>query len=159
VKLTPPMDMNAAARHIFCRQSAMLARGWDGNLERFLGLHPLRHRLFAALDARGMGSPSINVSWKGVYPDLGAAGSVRDVACFAASGAVHVSAHVDANGMSLSVTSKLSREAREDLLQRIVGLLGAAPAERILSLEDRAEPGLPKNTVAAGAMPAAMLSA
>lgn len=152
VKLTPDLGLETVARRIAARQRVMLAQGWDHNLQRFIGSGPLRRGVFAALEARGLSAPTVSVSWKGVYPDLGV-GGVSDIACFAGSSVAHVSAHMDANGLSISVASRLSTADREDVLKRIAVLIDGGFAGSILSLHDLwARRRRPSRRLAAGQM-------
>ena len=123
------------ARYIFKRLKQMTDQGWDENFERFLGTSSRRHLRFAALSARGMSAPIINVSWKGPNWQVGAMDGIRDLACFAVSPVAHISGHIDRNGLSVSITSRQSASAREGLLLRIVDQLGCGPIERTLMCE------------------------
>jgi hypothetical protein len=126
----------SVARRIAARQKTMIEQGWDANFARFLSGNPKRHLRFAALHARGLSAPMITVSWKGDGWRFGGKDNIRDIACFAKSTAVHVSSHLDQNGLSVSVTSSQSAAAREDLLRRIVVELGAVATGKVLTLSD-----------------------
>jgi hypothetical protein len=132
VEIERGAEMAGVGRRIFARQRAMMAQGWDEHFERFLGDDATRHRWFAALEARGASAPTVSVSWKGDHHDLG--GRVEDVACFAVSRVAHVSAHRDAGGLSISVTSRQTSDSREALLTRIADLFAGAGARRIRTL-------------------------
>jgi hypothetical protein len=134
VNLNRHGDMGSVARRIGDRQRTMMNQAWDQHLERFVGHDPTHHLRFARLEARGLSAPTISVSWKGRYPGLGGENAIDHVACFAASRIAHVSAHVDANGLSLSLASRQSPAAREDLLRRIVGTLDDGAPARVLTL-------------------------
>jgi hypothetical protein len=121
------------ACRIAIRQRQMIAKGWDANFERFLGTNPKRHLHFARLHARGLGAPMLTVSWKGDDWRLGGKDNIHDIACFANSTAVHISSHLDQNGLSVSVTSGQSATEREDLLRRIIVELGADVTERVMT--------------------------
>jgi hypothetical protein len=121
------------ARGIAVRQRQMIDQGWHANFERFLGNNPKRHLRFAALRARNKSAPMVTVSWKGDGWRLGDKDGIGDVACFANSTTVHVSSHVDQNGLSVSVTSAQSPATREDLLRRIIIKLGANPLGKVLT--------------------------
>ena len=117
---TPMADL---AAEIARRTRRAAATGWDRNLERLLGTDPARHARFARIQAERTADPNITISWKGTHPAIGAHGA-RDIACFAAAPTLHVSAHADARGLSLSVTSHQSTGQRTLLLQRIADHLG-----------------------------------
>jgi hypothetical protein len=136
------LDARAAlplvARRIFERQSVMMDEGWDENFERFLGNSSRRHLRFAGLHALGMSAPTLSVSWKGVHSELGGEDGIRDLACFAVSPVTHVSAHIDRNGLSVSLASSQSAEARENLLRRLTVRLGGGAVERVLTFDGHA---------------------
>jgi ubiquinone biosynthesis protein Coq4 len=144
VRLKPRADVPSIARRILARQRVMMAQGWDDRFQQFLGRDPARRHWFASLEAAGAGAPTVSVSWKGEYPDLGEEQGVSDVACFAASRVAHVSAHMDAGGLSISVASRQSPAAREALLRRVAGLMAASGAEPVRTLgglsSDQARP-------------------
>jgi ubiquinone biosynthesis protein COQ4 len=119
---SPSMEM--LARAIGRRVQQLANRGWDRNLERLLGSNPARHTRFARIEAGRSTNPNITISWKGHYADLGADGGSRNLACFAAAPTLHVSAHSDASGLSLSVTSRQKVAERSELLLRIARHLG-----------------------------------
>ena len=144
VKLRVHCELTTVARDIFARQSGMLAENWDEQLRRFIGTSPRRQRSFAAAFARGWSDSTINVSWKGVYPELGGTDGLRDIACFAASRAVHISAHSDRNGLSISVTSCQSPSDREELLGCLVGVIGGAPGRSLRTLQGVSTCGVPE---------------
>jgi len=135
--------MDALARHITRHIRTLDETGWDRNLERLLGRRPERHRRFAGVEAKRPPDPNITVSWKGVHGSLGAGQGPADIACFAAAPTLHVSAHADARGLSLSVTSRQTGVDRRLLLERIAAQLGCAPGYRVFHLPAR---GLPKMT-------------
>jgi hypothetical protein len=137
VKVSTNDSLPALARKIAARRRKMVTQGWAENFERFLGSKSGRHIRFAKLCARGQSAPMITVSWKGQDWCLGGNNDIRDVACFAKSTAVHVSSHLDQNGLSLSVTSTQSADARKDLLHRIVTALGANATREILTFDGR----------------------
>jgi hypothetical protein len=131
----PDVDepLRLVARRIAARRRKMIKEGWDTNFARFLSGNPKRHRRFAALHARGRSAPMVTVSWKGKGWCFAENGKIRDIACFAKSTAVHVSSHLDQNGLSVSVTSCQTAAAREDLLRRIIVELGADTSGKILT--------------------------
>lgn len=133
VKSSVDEPMPLVARRIVVRQREMIDQGWNANFERFLGNNPRRHLRFAAIRARGTSAPMITVSWKGDGWRLGDKDNVYDVACFANSTAIHVSSHLDQNGLSVSITSGQSAAARVELLRRIVAKLGADATGRVLT--------------------------
>jgi hypothetical protein len=135
VKVNLDAPLTSVARLVAARLKEMINQRWDENFERFLGKNPSRHLRFAALRARGLHPPIITVSWKGAHWRWGAEDGIRDAACFAVPSAVHISSHIDRNGLSLSVTSKQPAAMREDLLRRIVARLDCAAIERILSFD------------------------
>ncbi len=63
------------------------------------------------------------VSWKG-RQEIGGADGIRRLACFAGSPTLHVSAHADRNGFSISVASRQSAGARAELLESMAQRLG-----------------------------------
>ena len=132
VKINSSCALPALARHIHDRTSLMIDRGWNDNFERFLGSSPRRHRLLAALHARGQPTPIVSVSWKGRHWQLGGQDGLRDIACFAVSPTIHISGHVDRIGMSLSVTSRQSVSEREDFLHRLADRFDGDTPKRIL---------------------------
>lgn len=101
----------------------LAAEGFDRNLDRFLGRSPLRHRVFGAIRARSRPDPAVVVSWKG-RQEIGGADGIRRLACFAGSPTLHVSAHADRNGFSISVASRQSAGARAELLESMAQRLG-----------------------------------
>jgi hypothetical protein len=139
VNLDPAESLSTTACRIFARFKTMIDQGWHENFERLLGRAPARHLRFAALDARGRSAPIVNVSWKGAHWRLGADDAIRDVACFAVSPVVHVSGHIDRNGLSVSITSNQSTAARKDLLRRIVAGIGGGPVERVLMFDGHSQ--------------------
>lgn len=116
--------MASLSGEIACRVRRMARLGWDANLNLFLGQDPRRHHRFAAIRARRRDDPAITISWKGRHA-LG--GRVRDVACFAGSPSLHVSAHADEQGLSISLTSQQPAAQRERLLEDIFARLGVSP--------------------------------
>jgi hypothetical protein len=135
VKINVGFVLPTLARRIFDRLNLMIDRGWNDNFERFLGQSPRRHNWLAALHAWSQPAPIVSVSWKGGDWQLGDQDRIRDVACFAVSPTAHISAHIDRAGMSLSITSRQSAGARQDLLRRLVGRLGGNNAECILTFD------------------------
>ena len=109
------------------RTRALAAEGFDRNLDRFLGGDPLRHRMFSAVRALGPADPTVVVSWKGRHE----LGGMSRTACFAGSPTLHVSAHADRNGLSISVSSRQSAAARGELLQGVAERLGLQAFNRI----------------------------
>ena len=124
VRLQENASMTVLASAISRRLQQLANRGWDRNLERLLGPNPARHARFARIEAGRSTDPNITISWKGHHATLGADGGPRDVACFAAAPTLHVSAHSDARGLSLSVTSRQNAAERRALLLRIARQLG-----------------------------------
>jgi len=133
VKIRPDCPLPALARSIFDRLSSMIERGWDSNFDRFVGSSSRRHHWLARLHARGRHAPIVSVSWKGSRWELGRQDKIRDIACFALSPVLHVSAHLDWTGMSLSVTSPQSADDRRDLLRRIVHQIYGRMPDRTLT--------------------------
>jgi hypothetical protein len=123
--------MPPVARHLAKRLKDMIDQSWDENFDRFLGDNPKRHLRFAAHGAQGRSAPIISVSWKGIHCDLGSEDGVRDVCCFAVSPAAHLSAHIDSNGLSLSLASRQSDAAREGFLRRVAAHLGYRSIGRV----------------------------
>lgn len=117
------------SREISERTRRMSDRGFDRDLDRFLGRDPRRHRLFGAIRARSAPDPAVVVSWKGRH-ELGGGGSVSRTACFAGAPTLHVSAHADRTGLSISVGSRQSAAARGELLQSLAGHLGLNAFDR-----------------------------
>jgi hypothetical protein len=138
VKLDTASRLPSVSRIISERLKEMTDQGWDENFERLLGKNPRRHARFAALRARGLSAPILSVSWKGAQWQLGGDDRIRDVACFGASPVVHISGHIDRNGLSLSVTSSQSAATRERLLRGIVARLNGGPVTRVLTFDDDA---------------------
>jgi hypothetical protein len=135
VKVSPGASPRLLANRIARRLEVMIAQGWDENFDRFVGHEPRRHHRFAALHASGYAAPILSISWKPTNWRIGGDDGIRDVACFAVSPTAHVSAHIDRSGLSLSVTSKQTPAAREDLLRRIAAQLGVGSAERVLAFD------------------------
>lgn len=135
VKLARYRDVAALARAIGRRLSQLGDQGWDRNLERLLGDDPRRHARFARVEANRPADPNITISWKGHHPAIGQ-GVLRDVACFAAGPTLHVSAHSDASGLSLSVTSRQTASERHELLRHIARLIGSQSALVLRDLDD-----------------------
>jgi hypothetical protein len=115
------------------RMKSMINEGWDINFDRFIGSNPKRHLRLAALHARGISTPMLNISWKGSGWQVGGPDGLRDVTCFALSFMVHVSGHIDRNGMSLSVASRQSPSARDHLLRSIVDKLTEGWPDLVIS--------------------------
>jgi hypothetical protein len=124
VRVGPATDVSRLSHRIGRRCQRLARQGWDLDLDRFLGDDPRRHHRFAAIRARRPADPAITVSWKGRHDGLGE--RVRHVACFAGSPALHVSAHTDEQGLSLSLTSSQSPGERTRLLADIAARLGIA---------------------------------
>jgi ubiquinone biosynthesis protein COQ4 len=135
VRLGEYPNMAVLADAIGRRVQQLANRGWDRNLERLLGPNPARHARFARIEAGRSTNPNITISWKGHHADLGAGGGPRDVACFAAAPTLHVSAHTDAGGFSLSVTSRQGVAERSALLLRIARQLGCQAQLAIRELD------------------------
>jgi hypothetical protein len=145
VRLAGNPGMRVLASVIGQRLQQLANRGWDRNLERLLGPHPARHSRFARIKGRRSADPNITISWKGHHADLGVDGGARHVACFAAAPTLHVSAHTDAGGLSLSVTSRQSVAERNALLLRIARLLGC---EAELTVRELDGPGAGESDIA-----------
>jgi hypothetical protein len=128
-------DSDAVAVRLAARLRRAVDLGWDRNLERLLGPNPSRHRRFARLQAGQRADPNVTVSWKGVQPTLCGQADLRDMACFAGAPTLHVSAHADATGLSLSVTSPASSERRHALLEEIADRLGCRGPRTIRNVE------------------------
>jgi hypothetical protein len=128
-------DTGALARRISARLRAMAESGWDENLQRFLGTDPRRHIRFARIQRRRRSSPAVTVSWKG-FQHLGAGDGLRDVACCAASSAMHISSHADRNGLSISVASRQSRAERVAFLELVAQRLECSPAGPFFDLDE-----------------------
>ena len=125
------------AKRISTRIRSMKTSGWSGNLDRLIGRDPRRHLRFAKIDAGSSKGQRLTVSWKGVQSTMGGEDGMRDIACFAGCRGVHVSAHADANGLSISVTTPQAAQRREDLLRAIVRQLGVRNESLgIISLSD-----------------------
>ena len=125
------------AKRVSTRIRSMKASGWSRNLDRLIGREPRRHLRFATIDARTAKGQRLTVSWKSVQPAMGGEDGMRDVACFAVCRGVHVSAHADANGLSISLTTPQDAQRRDDLLRAIVRQLGVQPDTlAIVSLSD-----------------------
>jgi ubiquinone biosynthesis protein COQ4 len=135
VRLRKNPSMEVVASAIGRRLQLLANRGWDRNLERLLGSNPARHARFARIEARRSIDPNITISWKGHQADFGTKDGPRAVACFAAAPTLHVSAHTDADGLSLSVTSRQSVAERNALLIRIARLLGCEAELTIRELD------------------------
>ena len=133
--VTRDATLAGLAAHIDGRQRRMRQEGWDLQLERLIGRDPVRHLRFAALETRGVADPRINISWKGVHPELAGGGRARDIACFSRGAGAHLSAHVDANGLSLSLSSTQSAADREALLIGVATTLGDRSVARVLTLD------------------------
>ena len=118
------------------RIKSMIDEGWDINFDRFIGSNPKRHLRLASLHARGVSTPMLNISWKGSGWQVGGPDEIRDVACFALSSMIHVSGHIDRNGMSLSLASRQSPSARDHLLRSIINQLTEGRLALPLSNED-----------------------
>ena len=123
------------ASRINRRQKQMISRGWDALFERFLSFNPGRHLWFAGVEAKANAEPIVSLSWKGEYPGFGANGGLRDVACFAVARFLHVSAHIDATGLSLCLAASREAVERERLLRRIANLMGASDAGPVTALD------------------------
>jgi hypothetical protein len=124
ILVQPDSDLPTLARRIAARLRAMKESGWDQNLQRFLGRDARRHLRFA--ERERFFAPPLSVSWKGFRDCLGPPDGPRDVACFALSRGVHVSAHADPGGLSISIASPQPRATREQLLRMIIRRLGTA---------------------------------
>jgi hypothetical protein len=127
-------SIHMIARKIAERLKYMIDRRWDDNFDRFLSPSPDRHLRFASLHAR-RAAPIITISWKGTHFDLGGQDNIRDICCFSTSPPIHISGHIDNNGLSLSLTSRQSEAKREDLLQRLMNKLGADSPDWLLRSE------------------------
>lgn len=136
VKIAEGASLISVGRRVAKRLKEMTSRGWDQNFDRFLGKDPARHLRFATLHARGQSAPIISISWKGADWPIGAEDGIRDLACFAASPVAHVSAHIDRNGLSLSVASRQSAAEREELLRRVADRLGGGPVDYVLGFDE-----------------------
>lgn len=135
VKVDASESLPSLARSIGPRLKQMTDHGWDGNFERFLGNYPKRHARFAGLRASGQSAPIVSVSWKGLDWRLGGEDGIRDVACFAVSPVVHISAHVDRNGLSLSVASSQPPTVREDFLRRVNDRLAGGTVKHVYAFD------------------------
>jgi hypothetical protein len=124
VRVRAAESVPALARRISRRVATMVAQGWDFHFADFLGPDPARHMQFAKIEARLGLDPFITVSWKGIWPQIGGTDGVRHAACFGLAPVLHVSAHADASGLSLSVTSWQMPAARAGLLRRMLAMLG-----------------------------------
>lgn len=120
------MAIDKLASGISGRVRRAVDSGWDRNLERFLGLDAQRHARFAGHHFRHPGEGPLTVSWKGARL-WEADGVLGDVACFAASSNLHVSAHGDGRGLSISVAGPFGQERAQELLHSILDRLDAAP--------------------------------
>lgn len=134
VRLRARDTIHIIAGKIAERLKYMVERRWDDNFDRFLSPSPDRHLRFASLSARRP-PPIITISWKGTHFDLGGQDGIRDICCFSASPPIHISGHIDNNGLSLSLTSRQPETKREDLLQRLMNKLGVETPERVLRSE------------------------
>jgi hypothetical protein len=134
VHLQQNSSMEVLARTIGRRLQQLANRGWDRNLERLLGRNPARHARFARIEAARSIDPNITISWKGHHAHLG--GDCGSVACFAAGPTLHVSAHSDAGGLSLSVTSRQEAADRRALLVGIARHLGCEAELAVRELDD-----------------------
>lgn len=137
VKVKRDCPLPVLARSIFERLSSLIDRGWDRNFDRFLGSGPRRHHWFARLHASGRSAPIVSLSWKGSHWELGCQDKIRDIACFALSSTLHISAHLDWTGMSLSLTSTQSADDRRDLLHRVAHQFSGKMPDRILAFNGR----------------------
>jgi hypothetical protein len=137
VKIKPNWTLASVARCIEGRLKTMIAQGWDINFDRFLGNNPRRHLRFATACARGRATPVVSISWKGMAWQLGGEEGIHDVACFAMSPLAHVSAHLDQNGLSLSVASSHPAVQRDKLLLRIAQWLGDTATRDVRTFDGR----------------------
>ena len=137
VKIKPNWTLASVARCIEGRLKTMIAQGWDINFDRFLGNNPRRHLRFATACVRGRATPVISISWKGMAWQLGGEEGIHDVACFAMSPLAHVSAHLDQNGLSLSVASSHPAVRRDKLLLRIDQWLGDTETRNVHTFDGR----------------------
>ena len=137
VTIKPNWTLPSIARRIEGRLKTMIAQGWDINFDRFLGNNPRRHLRFATACARGRAAPVISISWKGLAWQLGGEEGIHDVACFAMSSLAHVSAHLDQNGLSLSVASSHPAVERDKLLLRIDQWLGDTETPDVRTFDGR----------------------
>ncbi|MFC6792274.1 hypothetical protein ACFQE0_23505 [Methylobacterium komagatae] len=132
VRVTETDDPYAMARTISARARRLADEDWDGNLNRLIGRDPRRHHAMAWLKRRETCDPALTVSWKSRPASLGGHSGVRDVACFAASRGTHVSAHLDDDGLSISLTSRLSETARANALTALLRSLHVQAEVRCL---------------------------
>jgi hypothetical protein len=137
VKIKPHWTLPSIARRIERRLKKMIAHGWDINFDRFLGNNPQRHLRFATACAHRRQAPVISISWKGMNWQLGGEEGIHDVACFAMSPIAHVSAHLDQNGLSLSVASSHPAVQRDKLLLRIDHWLGDGETRDVHTFDGR----------------------
>lgn len=136
-------EPSSTARSIATRARRLVDEDWDGNLNRLIGQSPLRYRLMAQLKSRQSCNPTLTVSWKPRPVSFGQAGSVQDVACFAASSGTHVSAHLDRNGLSLSLTSGQAETDRVAMFDDLLHGLGVRSSARYLHFADPVAAGEP----------------
>src|SRR5580704_17279110 len=137
VRVKPNWTLPSIARRIEGRLKTMIAQGWDINFDRFLGNNPRRHLRFATACARGRATPVVSISWKGMAWQLGGEEGINDEACFAMSPLAHVSAHLDQNGLSLSVASRHPAVQRDKLLLRIAQWLGDTATRDVRTFDGR----------------------
>lgn len=123
VKVRPGESVPALARRIAGRTAEMTAQGWDFHFFDFLGPDPARHLRFAKVEARLGLDPFITVSWKGMWDLFGGEDGVRHAACFGVAPVLHVSAHADASGLSVSLTSWQVPGARVGLLRQMLEVM------------------------------------
>jgi ubiquinone biosynthesis protein COQ4 len=136
VRLGENPDMAGIAGAIGKRIHRLANRGWDRNLERLIGRNPARHARLVRMMLRRPANPNVTISWKGHHAGIGGDDGLRGVACFAAAPTLHISAHTDTGGLSLSVTSRQSVAERHALLLRIARLLGCQDDLAIRELND-----------------------
>jgi hypothetical protein len=129
VHVRPGADAMNLARTVSHRLRHKADRGWDRNLERLLTSDPRWHQRYAAVEASRRPDPNLTISWKGFHSGIGGPGRPRDTACFAAAPTLHVSAHADVDGFSLSVTSWQSAAQQTALLEAIAGELGCTATD------------------------------
>ncbi|MCJ2024019.1 hypothetical protein [Methylobacterium sp. J-067] len=144
-------EPTSTARSIATRARRLVDEDWDGNLNKMIGQSPVRHRLMARLKSRQSCDPTLTVSWKPRPVSFGREGSVQDVACFASSSGTHVSAHLDQNGLSLSLTNWQAETARVAMFDDLLRGLGVRSTTRYLHCADPVAAG---ETAAARGRPA-----
>ena len=132
VRRGDPVD--SLANQIAGRLRSAIEKGWDMRLERFLGRDPRRHARFAAHHLRHPGQGPLTVSWKGSALWKGDR-VLGDVACFSASTNLHVSAHGDGRGLSLSATGAFEPDRTRRLLIGILDQLKTSPTGPIHAVD------------------------